>query len=272
MTKGAFAVTRRGKVSRRLTMASVLIFALVGCGSRSAPGGPARPAPVSSTAGDSVVDAPPTTAALQGNLVATAVVPSVAVYDFPDQVEPTRAALPNPRPSGGAPGMMVPLVLLVVEQQAEWLKVLLPIRPNGSSGWIRQSEVELARHDYRMLVELGGHRITVWKGEKVLFEGPVGVGKAATRTSTGLFYTTELFDVHPSQQDAYGPYAYGLSGYSEVYYTFGGGDGVLGIHGTGDPSGLGKDVSNGCIRLSNEVITQLAQTLPLGVPVEIRDT
>jgi len=29
-------------------------------------------------------------------------------------------------------------------------------------------------------------------------------------------------------------------------------------------------VSNGCIRMSNDVITKLAETLPLGVPVEIR--
>ncbi|MDQ4133917.1 MAG: L,D-transpeptidase, partial [Actinomycetota bacterium] len=44
---------------------------------------------------------------------------------------------------------------------------------------------------------------------------------------------------------------------------------VVGIHGTNDPSGLGRSVSHGCIRMSNRGITALAKTLPLGTPVEI---
>ena len=60
-----------------------------------------------------------------------------------------------------------------------------------------------------------------------------------------------------------------MSGYSEVLFEFAGGNGVVGIHGTNNPSLLGTDVSHGCIRMSNEGITRLADTLPLGVPVEI---
>ncbi|HZC98812.1 MAG TPA: L,D-transpeptidase [Actinomycetes bacterium] len=43
---------------------------------------------------------------------------------------------------------------------------------------------------------------------------------------------------------------------------------MIGIHGTNDPSGLGKDVSHGCIRMSNTGINKLARILPLGVPVQ----
>jgi lipoprotein-anchoring transpeptidase ErfK/SrfK len=68
----------------------------------------------------------------------------------------------------------------------------------------------------------------------------------------------------------YGPYAYPLSGYSEVLFSFGSGDGQMGIHGTNDPSSLGRSVSNGCIRMSNDAITKLARTLPVGVPVEVK--
>ena len=42
------------------------------------------------------------------------------------------------------------------------------------------------------------------------------------------------------------------------------------MHGTNDPSGLGKDVSAGCIRVDNDAITRLAAMLLLGTPVEIR--
>lgn len=144
---------------------------------------------------------------------------------------------------------------------------MVPVRPNGSTGWVRADDVTLAGHDFSIVVELGAHRLTVFKGDSVWAEEPVGVGVANTPTPGGRFYTVELF---VSQQAAYGPYAYGLSGYSEVLYDFAGGDGQFGIHGTSDPSGIGSDVSNGCIRMDNDAITRLAESLPIGVPVEIR--
>lgn len=203
--------------------------------------------------------------------VAAAKVPSVEIYNSPVQSEPVRT-LANPQPSGAAPPGTFPLIMLVTEDRGDWLKVLLPIRPNGSTGWVKRSVVDLTSHPFHILVELGEHRITVWQGNDVVLQEPVGVGASGrTPTSQGLFYTTEKFAVEPGQQAAYGPYAFALSGFSEVLYSFGsGGTGVLGIHGTSDTSSLGRDVSNGCIRMSNAGITKLADLLPLGVPVEIR--
>ena len=51
--------------------------------------------------------------------------------------------------------------------------------------------------------------------------------------------------------------------------TFNGGPGQIAIHGGAFDSNLGQDVSNGCIRLLNEAILQIATTVPLGTPVEI---
>jgi lipoprotein-anchoring transpeptidase ErfK/SrfK len=216
--------------------------------------------------------APTTTApAAPTYSVATAKVRKVDVYNSPVQPEPART-LDNPQPSGAAPPGTFPLVMLVVEQRDDWLKVLLPIRPNGSSGWVKRSAVDLEGNPYKVVVELGEHRITVFNGNEVVLQEPVGVGASGrTPTTQGLFYTTELFEVSPSQRAAYGPYAFALSGFSEVHYSFGdGGTGVLGIHGTSDTSSLGRDVSNGCIRMSNAGITKLANLLPLGTPVEIK--
>ncbi len=195
------------------------------------------------------------------SLVATVKGPSIDVFDSPDVGAAPSRTLANPRPSGAEEAF------LVIGRRPGWLVVMLPVRPNGSTGWIRSDDVTLAGHDYRIVVELGAHRLTVFKGDAVFHEEPVGVGVATTPTPGGRFYTVELFR---SQKAAYGPYAYGLSGYSEVLYDFAGGDGQFGIHGTSDPAGLGTDVSNGCIRMSNEGITKLAETLPIGVPVEIR--
>jgi lipoprotein-anchoring transpeptidase ErfK/SrfK len=68
----------------------------------------------------------------------------------------------------------------------------------------------------------------------------------------------------------YGAWALGISGYSDVLEQFGTGDGQIALHGTDDPTDLGREVSNGCVRLDNQAITSLAKALPLGTPVTIR--
>jgi lipoprotein-anchoring transpeptidase ErfK/SrfK len=246
-------------VWRRAIVGSVVVLTLIGCGGGRSERRSQPPLPTSTSA-------TPTTADPNVSLVARALVPSLGVFNEPEQTEPAQV-LGNPRPSADL-NLTAPLVLLVVEEQENWLKVLLPVRPNGSTGWIRRADVGVETHQFRILVELGAHRITVWRGNEVFLQEPVGVGTAATQTPGGLFYTTELLPTVGQPQ--YGPYAFALSGYSEVHHQFAGGQGVLGIHGTNTPSALGKDVSNGCIRMSNAGITRLAETLPVGVPVEIR--
>jgi lipoprotein-anchoring transpeptidase ErfK/SrfK len=185
----------------------------------------------------------------------------VGIYTTPGAAAAARV-LANPQPSGA------PLVFLVRQQRPGWLRVLLPVRPNGSSGWIRAAQVRLSHHDFRIVVALGAHTITVYRGTKIIDREPVGIGRNETPTPGGLYYTKELLRP-PDPNGPYGAYAYGLSGFSNVLSKFGGGDGVVGIHGTNDPSGLGKDVSHGCIRMSNAGISRLARILPLGVPVQI---
>ena len=143
------------------------------------------------------------------------------------------------------------------------------VRPNGSTGWIRAADVNIVPTYYRLRVDLGGHRITVWNGNDVVDDEPVGVGTAAAPTPPGEYYITEALTVPSFQRAAYGPFAFGISGHSNVYTSFGGGDGTIGIHGTADQASVGKDVSHGCIRLSNEGITRLVKEVPLGSPVEI---
>jgi lipoprotein-anchoring transpeptidase ErfK/SrfK len=262
-------------VGRRLAAGvGVVALGLSACGGgdspSAAPASITEPPPSVTTPASTTVVPATTTAPAKGAVLAVASVARVDVYISPVQPEPARS-LENPQPSGAAPGTTYPLRMLVTEDRGDWLKVLLPVRPNGSTGWVRREAVTLEPpHPFRVKVELGEHRITVWEGERVVLQEAVGIGASGrTPTTQGLFFTTEVFDVLPSQRSAYGPYAFALSGFSEVLYSFGGGTGVLGIHGTDDTSSLGRDVSNGCIRMSNSGITKLYELLPLGTPVEI---
>src|SRR5215213_1850736 len=129
-----------------------MMLALTACGGGKKPA--AAPVPTTTTLPPTTLTpttvAPTTTTAPAAPKysVATAKVRSLEVYNSPVQPEPARA-LDNPQPSGASPGSTFPLRMLVVEERPDWLKVLLPIRPNGSSGWVRRSVVDLETHDYR---------------------------------------------------------------------------------------------------------------------------
>jgi lipoprotein-anchoring transpeptidase ErfK/SrfK len=197
--------------------------------------------------------------------VATARGPTVNVYMEAGADEPIHQ-LPNPNENGA------PLTFLVdgSDVSGELIPVLLPVPPNGSKGWVRARDVELASNTYRIRIELGAHRLTVTNGDEVVVDTEVGVGQSGRETPTGLYYVKEL--IQPPEPDGlYGPYAYGISGFTnnpEVAEEFGNG-GVVGIHGTNDPSSIGQNVSSGCIRMPNDVITEMVEYLPLGTPVEI---
>jgi lipoprotein-anchoring transpeptidase ErfK/SrfK len=97
---------------------------------------------------------------------------------------------------------------------------------------------------------------------------PIAVGTSDSPTPGGHYYLTMLFKVD-NPEGPYGPWAFGISGFSDVYTTFANGNGEIGIHGTNEPWLVGGDVSHGCIRLRNNDITRLAAMVPLGAPVVI---
>lgn len=196
-----------------------------------------------------------------GSVVARAVVARIPAFRSPGAERPF-ATFRHPSPFGS------PRVFLVQKTRGDWLQALLPMRPNGATGWIRSRDVRLFEHPYRIRVDLGQRRLTVTRDGRMITRERVAVGTPGTPTPTGLFYTTVL--AKPDDTTGpYGPFAYGLSAYSEVYQEFAGGDGQVAIHGTNAPWLLGQAVSHGCIRMSNGAITRLRRTLPLGTPVRI---
>jgi lipoprotein-anchoring transpeptidase ErfK/SrfK len=183
------------------------------------------------------------------------------IYATPDAATP-KMSLDNRKNFSGRH------VFVVVSQQGAWYQVKVASRPNGLVGWVKASDVTLYQHDYAITVQLSTHTLIAYKSGKEFLRTTVAVGQSKYPTPTGSYFIREL--ARPSNPGgAYGPYAFGLSAYSNVLTKFGRGDGQIGIHGTNRPKELGTNASHGCVRVPNAVITKLAQTLPQGVPVEI---
>ena len=194
--------------------------------------------------------------------------PVLRVYDRPGAAAPSQS-FANPWFVNNDPHFPVPLVFLAEgAQQYGWVQILLPIRPNGSTGWVHAKDVQLVVNAYRIVVSLSALQITVSDRATVLYQGPVAIGAPDTPTPTGNYFIRVL-QQPPDPDSPYGPFAYGLSSHSDVLTEFSGGDGEIGIHGNNDASALGHDVTHGCIRMDNAAITQLTTVLPLGTAVDV---
>jgi len=171
---------------------------------------------------------------------------------------------PNPTQFGG------PRVFRVLDSTTHpsAIQISLPIKPNGQTGWISRDAVDLSSIEHQVLVNLEHDSVTVWDGDKVMTHMPAVTGTAWTPTPTGIFYMRDVIRRN-NPDGAYGSHILALSGYSEVLDSFAGGLPAIAIHGTNKPDTMGQERSNGCVRLPNEVIEQLADNLPLGTPVTI---
>lgn len=190
--------------------------------------------------------------------------PALPREDYPLQGRyktPTGWTFTNPTPFDG------PFTVLVFEQRGNWAEVLIPVRPNGTRGYVDLNYFELSEHNFRVELDVSDRHLVAYRGTEKIVDTQVVVGRDATRTPTGRFYVTDKTDDVPS--DFYGPFILPLSNYSEQLDTFDGGVPVIAMHGTSRPDLLGQAASNGCIRMPNEVITQLNDELPLGTQVEV---
>jgi hypothetical protein len=158
---------------------------------------------------------------------------------------------------------------LVLEQGEHRLRVQLPVRPNGSEGWVDRDDVMLVRPSYEVRMELGAKRLTVRRHGRVVLRTVAGIGSPATPTPTGRYFVTNLVRVTDDPEGYYGGFAVGLSAHSEVLDSFRGGPPQVAIHGTNDPASIGGERSNGCLHVANDVAQKLEEMLELGTPVTL---
>lgn len=194
-------------------------------------------------------------------------VTALAAYDRPyGALLDIEWMITNPSYFGG------PLVLKVVEGREDqpYVRALLPVRPNGTTGWIRTADFDFTVVATRVEISLGDRAIRAFERGELIAEAPVVVGTPSTPTPLGTFFINERIEkTNPS--GPYGPWILGVAAFSETLASFDGGIPVIGIHGTNRPELVGQARSNGCVRVPNEVIDALARRLPLGTPVSIID-
>ena len=195
-------------------------------------------------------------------LIATAVADDVPVFDRPDGRMLWR--LENPTRHGSD------LTLAIVagaETEDEWLPVHVPLRPNGTTGWVRAADVGVTWTPLRIEIDIDTRVLRLFELERLLFEATVAVGTAANPTPRGVTYVTDLLAA--DEHGPYGPAAFGLAMHSDSLTEYAGGPAQVGLHGTNRPDLLGQRASAGCIRVDNATITALAELIPLGTPVLI---
>jgi lipoprotein-anchoring transpeptidase ErfK/SrfK len=163
-------------------------------------------------------------------------------------------------------------IVLVLERRERagrvWVRVRLPLLPNGTTGWVaREALGGYVSVQTRLVIDRRRFQATLLRHGRAVFRAPVGVGKPEWPTPLGTFYIRNRLTKYESP--FYGPVAFGTSARSAVLTDWPAG-GFVGIHGTNRPELLPGPVSHGCIRMRNEDILRLADLMPVGTPVTIR--
>jgi hypothetical protein len=149
-----------------------------------------------------------------------------------------------------------------------WVKLRIPARPNGQTGWVlRESLGGFHQTRWLVIINRQARRLTAYFSGRRRFTAPVGVGKPSSPTPGGHFWIRERFRIS-DRRSPYWPYALGTSDYSTLTDWPGGG--VVGIHGDfGEPRLIPGDPSHGCVRMHASDLGWLAPRLTLGTPVNI---
>jgi lipoprotein-anchoring transpeptidase ErfK/SrfK len=152
--------------------------------------------------------------------------------------------------------------------ESDWYHVQLPLKPNGVTGWVRAGDVELAAVTTRVLVDLSDRMVTLFDRGRPVLTARAAIGSSETPTPVGRFYVNQRL-VPADPAGPFGPGAIGISAFSEVLTGWAQG-GPIAIHGTNRPDLIGAAVSNGCIRVHNDLLRRLFDRTRAGTPVTVR--
>ncbi|MGV9364281.1 L,D-transpeptidase family protein [Amycolatopsis sp. NPDC003731] len=160
----------------------------------------------------------------------------------------------------------------VIADEPGWVQVLLPSRPNGSTGWLSTQDNTLTVRSTtdRIVIDRAAFRLTLYRDHQQIGSWSVGVGTPAAPTPAGrTFVLASMTDA----KQKFSPVIFPLGIHSATFSTYGGGPGTTGIHGWPTTDVFGRPSSDGCIRVPTDALATLtnpADPVPIGTPVLIR--
>jgi lipoprotein-anchoring transpeptidase ErfK/SrfK len=161
------------------------------------------------------------------------------------------------------PEQIGPTWLPVIAEQPGWVQVLLPSKPNGSTGWLSTEALDRATTPYLVRVHLRSLSMELFTERRLLGEWTVGIGKTSHPTPPGRTFLLGSFS---DNHQKYSPVILPLGTHSPTLDSFGGGPGTVAIHTWPTDDVFGTRSSDGCIRVPSDALDQLTE-VPLGTLV-----
>jgi lipoprotein-anchoring transpeptidase ErfK/SrfK len=189
-------------------------------------------------------------------------------YARPDARSASLGLVPARRPITNGPTVLHVLGQRIGGGQLQWVRVRLPGRPNGHTGWIRGRGTRAAVTPWHVVVSTSARRVRVYRAGRVVRVFKAIVGKPSTPTPLGTSFVEESIAVPGGAVG--GPFALALGSRSTVLQQFAGGPGQIALHGLWNVGGtLGTAASHGCVRLDTTAMRWLAARIGPGVPVTV---
>lgn len=158
--------------------------------------------------------------------------------------------------------------ILRMSQDGRFGLVPIPYAGRDRTGWLRLRGLDTSTTRVRVLADLSRHRLWVYRGDRVFLSARAATGAPVSPTPTGRYTVSDL--VAFPGGGSFGTFAFGLTGIQPNLPPGWTGGNQLAIHGTNDPSSIGRSASAGCLRVSEPVLDRLRRLLEVGTPVTVQ--
>jgi hypothetical protein len=249
---------RRSFVALLAVSAAIAVAAVAVVVTRADPEPVVAATTTTTTSTTTTTTAPPTDVPASTDLATP--IGEIAAYDAPGGTELDTVGL----------WYGYPMTMPILEDRGDWVRIMMPERPNGLTAWVRADQVTRSTSPWRMVLKLSETRVYVYKDGYEAWSAPVGIGRDSTRTPTGSYFVAVIEKPGPA---GYGPIVLNLNAHSEDIESWQGmGDAITAFHGPFGAEDLiragGGKVSNGCIRMLPEDQLKM-DGITLGTPVDI---